>query len=51
MAIWTYSFMYPFGSFTNLAKFDKKSIDKPIADDKPRETSGYFDNTNDKKRR
>ena len=51
MDFWTYSFMYPYGLFTTLAKLDKKSIDKPVADEKPRETSGYVENTNDKKRR
>jgi hypothetical protein len=51
MDFWTYSFMYPYGMFTTLAKLDKKPIDKPVADEKPRETSGYFENTNDKKRR
>jgi hypothetical protein len=51
MAIWTYSFMYPYGLFTTLAKLDKKSIDKPVADEKPRETSGYVQIDHDKKRR
>jgi hypothetical protein len=46
MELWTYTIMQPFGLRSFMAKLDKKPIDKPAPDPKPKEASGHPSNRN-----